>query len=160
MMWGRIDFGQEPLRDMSEFELWKATGRRALRVARQRLPARQRALGMVLGLGALVGTALLAPQHPMTVRHGPGAALVRTERAARPFGRPPRAWGREGREGREGHGVPPGSPRRRPRPRPRAQSHPQPQPRSPRPRRPPHRPQVPARGPPASSRRGARPPHL
>ncbi len=103
-MWGRINFGQEPLRDMNELELWKATGRRALRVARQRLPARQRALGMVLGLGALVGTALLAPQHPMTVRHGPGAALVRTERAARPFGQPPRVWGREGREGR---GVPP-----------------------------------------------------
>ena len=100
-MWGRIDFGQETLRAMNELELWKATGRRALRVARQRLPARQRALGMVLGLGALVGTALLAPQHPMTVRHGPGAALVRTERAARPFSRPPRVWGREGR------GVPP-----------------------------------------------------
>jgi hypothetical protein len=63
-----VNVEQEPLKTVNEFELWKTTGRRALRVARQRFPHRQRALGAGLGLAALVGVALLAPQHPLALR--------------------------------------------------------------------------------------------
>ena len=135
---------------MNELEAWKATGRRALRVARQQWPARQRALGAALGLGALVGAALLAPQHPhpLAGRHAPEArpALVRSERAARPFGRPPRPWLREGRgaapRGRPARAAPPprARPARPPRPGP-----------APRPRRLPPRPRGPPQRPPASN---------
>ena len=132
---------------MNELEAWKATGRRALRVARQQWPARQRALGAALGLGALVGTALLAPLHPLAGRHAPEArpALVRPERAAHPFGRPPRPWLREGR-GAPPRVAPPAPPPAPARPVP-------PAPPSPRPRRLPHRPRGSPQRPPASRHR-------
>jgi hypothetical protein len=63
-----VNVEQESLKTVNELELWKSTGRRALRVARQRFPHRRRALSAGLGLGALVGLALLAPQHHVALR--------------------------------------------------------------------------------------------
>jgi hypothetical protein len=74
---------------MNEIAGWVATGRRALRVARQQWPARERAVGTALGLAALVGSAFVAPapfgvarlfDHP-----GPPQLVQR--------GRPPRGFG-------------------------------------------------------------------
>jgi hypothetical protein len=98
MMLAGINFGQESLREMNEIEAWKATGRRALRIARQRLPARQKTLGTVLGLGALVGTALLMPQHPTALRRPPlfGPAMMRPHLGAHDGGLEGRHFERAG----------------------------------------------------------------
>jgi hypothetical protein len=60
---------------MNEIRGWAATGRRAIRVLRQQWPARERAVGMVLGIGALVGAAALTPHHPLVARQAPGPWL-------------------------------------------------------------------------------------
>ena len=108
---------------MNEIEAWKATGRRALRVARQQWPARQRALGTVLGLGALVGTALLAPQHHLTARHDRASrpAMMRPHFGARELGPAGRryGWG-PGRAGAPQEPAAPLPPPREPAPPPEA----------------------------------------
>jgi hypothetical protein len=74
---------------MNEIAGWVATGRRALRVARQQWPARERAVGTVLGLAALVGSAFVAPA-PF------GVARLLDHPGPPPFVRwkePPRAFG-------------------------------------------------------------------
>jgi hypothetical protein len=126
---------------MNEIEAWKATGRRALRIARQRLPARQRTLGTVLGLGALVGTALLMPQHPPALRRAPlfGPAMMRSHLGARELGPAGRHFEREGgRRFEWGPGRP--EPRREPAPPPEAPAAPVP----PAPPAPPVQPAAPA----------------
>src|SRR5687768_5467893 len=101
---------------MNEIEAWKATGRRAIRIARQRWPSRPRALGPLLGLGALLGVATMVPHHAMSGPGGwregrpfpPGHFAGRT--VDRPLGRPLSRGERRAGPGDQVRLAPPASP--------------------------------------------------